>query len=167
MASSSSHSSTDLRHLQSGHFPSYLLGQEQANNPENRAVFHAAASGNIKDLRLAFQQGGKPNFFYHPEDQKNALHVAAEKGYADIVQLLLENGAVVNAITGKDHATPLILAARLDSPVVVETLARAGGNVNAGRKNAHIPCLPANTINMNYYQCKYAMFYILDTMLII
>ena len=115
-----------------GSFPAYLLQENQQDTPENRALFHAALDGNVKDVKAALKRGGKPNFFFRPEDQKNALHVASERGYLDIMEALLEAGAQVNALAAKDHSTPLILAATLPNPAAVKLLLRHGANVHAG-----------------------------------
>jgi hypothetical protein len=36
--------------------------------------------GSLTNLIQALERGGKPNYFSRPEDHKNALHIAAEKG---------------------------------------------------------------------------------------
>lgn len=112
-----------------GSFPDYLLSENQVDNEENRALFHAASSGNLAGVKAALRAGAKPNFFYHPEDHKNALHVAAENGHVEVVDVLLEHGAVVNALTAKDHATALVLAATLHNPAVVRRLIAAGADL--------------------------------------
>ncbi|RYZ15473.1 MAG: ankyrin repeat domain-containing protein [Myxococcaceae bacterium] len=122
-----------------GSFPEYLLHEHQVYNEENRALFFAAAEGNLKEVQVALRKGGKPNFFYRPEDQKNALHVASERGYLDVMQALLDAGAQVNALAAKDHSTPLILAATLADPAPVRLLLSRGASVHAGeQKNIYL-----------------------------
>jgi ankyrin repeat protein len=77
-----------------------------------------------------FCVGGKPNFFHHPEDNKNALHVAAEGGYTDIVELLLANGALVDAVAITSKATALNLAAQNGHTRVCRLLLSRGADVN-------------------------------------
>jgi ankyrin repeat protein len=116
-----------------GHFSEYLLHESQADNAENKALFQAAMKGDIREVKAALQRGGKPNFFFKPEDQKNSLHVAAEHGHEEVVEELLQHGAVVNAVAAKDHSTPLILAAMHNNPIIVSSLVKAGANINAGK----------------------------------
>jgi ankyrin repeat protein len=64
---------------------------------------------------------------------RGPLHVAAEQGALDVVQLLLNNGARVD-IVDVNGCTPVHLAAELGTPVhqeVVKRLALAGADVNA------------------------------------
>lgn len=116
-----------------GQFPDYLLGDNQQVTDENVALFHAASKGNAAAVRSLLAKGAKPNFFYHPEEQKNALHVACENGYLEVVELLLSHGAVVNAVAATDKSTPLILSAHhaRNNPVL-EKLIHAGAEINAG-----------------------------------
>lgn len=50
----------------------------------------------IIDVRRALAEGAVPNFFYRPEDSKNSLHVASERGFADVCEELLQHGAAVD-----------------------------------------------------------------------
>jgi hypothetical protein len=59
-----------------------------------------------------------------------ALFLAAEDGFDEIVGLLVNAGADVNA-TGNQGATPLLVASRYGRVKAVETLIAAGANVNA------------------------------------
>jgi ankyrin repeat protein len=62
------------------------------------------------------------------------LHLAAEKGYNDVVELLLAHKAEVDAKT-ESGETPLYLAAREGHKDVVELLLAHGADVNAKDKN--------------------------------
>jgi ankyrin repeat protein len=57
------------------------------------------------------------------------LCVAAEKGYLEIVKMLLHCGADVNTIRLIDNATPLCLAANNGHSAVVSTLLNHGASV--------------------------------------
>jgi hypothetical protein len=69
----------------------YLLGKNQEENEENKDLFQAAKAGDMAAVMAALQKGGRPNFFCHPEDHKNSLHVAAEHGALEICQVRLHN----------------------------------------------------------------------------
>lgn len=134
------------------HFPEYMLGKNQQSTPENIALFEASLHGDVAQVRAQLNKGARPNFFFRPEDQKNALHVAAEHGHLEIVELLLDHGAVVNAIAATDKSTPLILAAHLPNNVpVIEKLIHAGANVLAenayGNTALHEACHNGNISN--------------------
>jgi ankyrin repeat protein len=69
---------------------------------------------------------------------KTALHYAAEYGYKDIAQCLLDNGADVNA-AGYNHQTPLHYAARGGHKDVAQWLIENGADVNAVDRNHQTP----------------------------
>lgn len=123
---------------QHGSYPSYLLSENQVDSEENRALFHAALDGNLRGVKNALQRGAKPNFFFRPEDNKNALHVASEFGHLEVVNELLEHGAEVDALSGKDHYTALILAAIHGKTAVVRRLLKAGASVSASTSNCGV-----------------------------
>lgn len=118
--------------LQDGKVPDHLLADNQIVNQVNVALFHAAESGNVAELQKCLKNGGKPNFFHRPSDQKNALHVAAENGHTEVVKVLLANGAVVDCREAVGQATALILACHHNNIEILNLLIAAGANVNAG-----------------------------------
>jgi len=60
------------------------------------------------------------------------IHLAAEEGNAEMVELLLKHGADVNATTGgANHITPLHMAAARGRTAVVEKLIADGADINA------------------------------------
>ena len=65
-----------------------------------------------------------------------ALHLAANKGYYEIVQALINRGALVDA-RDEQGATPLHLAANNGYLIVVQELIRAGADVNCQKKNKY------------------------------
>jgi uncharacterized protein len=86
----------------------------------------------LTGVRNALNQGAKPNFFYNPEDSKNSLHVAAEGGYLEILQELLEHGAMIESIVKGSKETALLLAAREVQVEAVKYLVENGANILAG-----------------------------------
>ena len=60
------------------------------------------------------------------------LHLAAEAGFANVIQVLLDNGADINTRTGgQNHVTPLHMATAKGRSDVVKMLLQAGAEVNA------------------------------------
>lgn len=77
-------------------------------------------------IRVAFAAGDTP------------LHSAAQWGQAEIVRLLLSNGAAVNA-ANQCEQTPLHYASAFRHKEVVELLVDAGAHVNTKERNGHTP----------------------------
>lgn len=109
----------------------YLRAENQQATSENVQLYKAAAAGSLTGVQLALEKGAKPDFFHHPDDQKNALHVSAENGYLDIVEELLKHGANVNAVASTSQATPVIFAAQGGHIRVLQVLIDSGAHVNA------------------------------------
>ena len=105
----------------------------------NRSFFGAVRSGDAAKVKQliakdpAFIQARTIGIW----EDDTALHLAAASGNNEIVKILLEAGADVNA---KDTAdiTPLHRAAFNGANLIAETLLKAGANVNAagGRHNS-------------------------------
>jgi ankyrin repeat protein len=132
---SSSHHQSD-RISERNDYPDYLLGRNQESSPENQEVFSCAARNDLPGLQQALRRGGKVDYFYRPEDSKNALHVAAEHGYLRIAQELVSHGAQLNAISVATKDTALILACANKHTAVAKFLLEKGAEVNRGN-----PCL--------------------------
>ena len=67
-----------------------------------------------------------------PLEGAQPLHLAVVKGYAEIVQLLLENGAKIDIkAKNKDQATPLSWALFFQQKEMVSLLIKSGANINA------------------------------------
>lgn len=113
-------------------FPEHLLACNQESSPENLALFKSALAGSMMGVETALAKGAKPDFFFRPEDQKNALHISSERGSAHIVTALLDAGANVNCVAISSKNTALILAAQFNHSEVVKILLERGADVNAG-----------------------------------
>lgn len=113
-------------------FPEYLLAKNQEANPINIALFSAALNNDTAAVRSSIAQGAKVDFFCRPEDNKNALHISAEKGYISVAEELLKSGAQVNAVAVSSQDTPLILACQNGHAHIVKLLLNNGADVNRG-----------------------------------
>ena len=102
----------------------------------NNANVNAKASGNYKDLINAASidhnyAGGVRFINIHKRERgRTALILAADKGHKEIVEILLENNADVNA-KDNDEWTALILAAENGYEEIVKILLQNNANVNA------------------------------------
>ncbi len=114
------------------HYDDYLLEENQRATSDNIALFEAALKGDFEQVKELLENGAKPNFFFRPEDQKNALHVSSEKGFDDIVEVLIQHGAAVNSKASTDQTTSLILASQNGHVKVVQILLSHGAHVDAG-----------------------------------
>lgn len=112
-------------------FPEYLLQKNQQADPANLALFTAALNNDVAGVRGAIANGAKVDFFFRPEDSKNALHVAAQHGYIAVLEELLGAGAHINAVAVSSQDTALTLAAQNGWLQAVELLLRSGAEVNA------------------------------------
>ena len=88
---------------------------------------------------------GKERMFYRDENNpKYPVHLAAAKGYLDIVKLLLKNGVDVNCATYNNRETPLHLSSICGHLTVAKYLIEHGGDVGSrdiyGRTPLHCSC---------------------------
>jgi ankyrin repeat protein len=113
-------------------YPEYLLQKNQVATEDNLELFQAALRGSVTDCDRLLRRGAKPNFFYRPEDHKNAIHVAAEKGFYEVCKVLIHGGAEVNSIAAFDHSSPLTLAAFNDDADLIKLLVDHGAHINHG-----------------------------------
>ena len=92
----------------------------------NTQLIYAVRSGDIADVRRQIEAGAHIEYFGTTEN-RNALGESVVFGHADILQVLIEAGADVNA-TNKDGETALMLGARYSRRDCIEVLLRAGAN---------------------------------------
>ncbi|MCD4725281.1 MAG: ankyrin repeat domain-containing protein [Bacteroidales bacterium] len=97
---------------------------------QKRSKLHEPASkGDLEAVRKIIDKGGKV-------DKKDIagqtpLMYAAESGSLEVVMYLVENGADVNAVSGKQgRGTPLIYAAATNQLEVVKYLLENDANIN-------------------------------------
>ncbi len=113
----------------------------------------AAARGDKAAIRDLLKQGADVNAAQG--DGMSALHWAAERGDAELADLLIYGGANTGAVTRIGLYTPLHLAAKSGSPAVAKALIKAGADVNAksnpsGATPLHLAALAgsADVINL-------------------
>jgi ankyrin repeat protein len=74
------------------------------------------------------------------DDEKTALHYAAELGISRIIKALTDRKADVNKKTKEDGDTPLICAARSDKSIAIEELLTCPGiDINLADKEGNTP----------------------------
>jgi uncharacterized protein len=97
--------------------------------PSRSPVADAAMRGDLDALRALLKQGADVSGAQG--DGMSALHHAAERGDAEMTEMLVYAGASVSAMTRIGQYTPLHLASRAGSAAVVRALLKAGANVTA------------------------------------
>lgn len=104
-------------------------------NPSGVAELRrAVADRNLSRIREILNNGVDVNET-HPMDGSTSLTYAAEKGFADVAELLLETGASPNKYREGADAIPLVLAAMNDHIEVVRLLLDAGADANVRESN--------------------------------
>ena len=107
-------------------------GKSQPETPTVKApgisIHNAAREGNIEAIKQHLAAGTDLN-----KTKRNVtpLHTAAEYGHKEIVELLITNGANVNAYGLSNGLTPLHVATIRGHNQVAELLITGGANVNA------------------------------------
>ncbi len=97
--------------------------------PSSSPIADAAMKGNREAVRSLIQQGADVNAAQG--DGMSALHWAADKGDAELTELLVYAGANPGAVTRIGQYTPLHLASRAGSAAAVQALLKGGAKVDA------------------------------------
>lgn len=96
----------------------------------NELLFKGCQEGDLEQVKAALASGVSPNV----RDAENwmPLHYAAENGFEEIINLLLEAGANVNALNSAGF-TPfqILMICEHYSPIVVSKLIAAGAQVGS------------------------------------
>jgi hypothetical protein len=87
------------------------------------------ASPNVKVSRLLLLAGASPDYLSDYFNEAPLVGVFANQGYIDMISLLLEFGADVNAVNASGVA-PLMFAARQGQLEIVRLLIQHGGIIN-------------------------------------
>jgi ankyrin repeat protein len=102
----------------------------------DRSLLEAADVGDVEHVKELLGAGANIHSRW-PETGWTALHLGARGGHRDIVELLLNHSADVNA-PANDGATPLHVAAMFGQVAVAETLLGNGANVNVKAKKGDV-----------------------------
>jgi hypothetical protein len=87
------------------------------------------ASPNVKVSRLLLLAGASPDYLSDYFDEAPLIGVFANQGYIDMISLLIEFGADVNAVNA-NGMTSLMFAARQGHLEIVRLLIQHGGIIN-------------------------------------
>jgi ankyrin repeat protein len=107
------------------------------NERDKNSFFIAAKSNQIEDV-ISFLEKDKKYAKISTVNNQTALHLAANNGNLELVKLLIEKGADVNAKTN-DDATPLHVAANNDNLELVKLLIENDADVNAKTNKGATP----------------------------
>ena len=111
------------------------LGAQQQASP----VADAAMRGDKAAVRDLLKQGADVNGAQG--DGMSALHWAAERGDAELADMLIYAGANIAAVTRIGQYTPLHLAGKSGSAPLTKALLKAGADVNARSTNSGVTAL--------------------------
>ena len=100
-------------------------------------LFHDAASGDLEGVKSAIEHGADVNF--RGPGGFNALNAAARNGHLEVVQYLVEHGAVIDQSDNHLHKTALLAASFQRHFDIVKYLVEKGANVNAQSFNGFTP----------------------------
>jgi ankyrin repeat protein len=118
-----------IRRLGIGVIVAAFLASTAGAFSSNAPVADAAMRGDHTTVRTLLQQGADVNASHG--DGMSALHWAAERGDAALVEMLIYAGANAEAVTRIGQYTPLHLASRAGQARAVAALISAGARIEA------------------------------------
>ncbi|ETO22659.1 hypothetical protein RFI_14534 [Reticulomyxa filosa] len=107
-------------------------------------LIEACKNNNPEEVRKALKKGANVGVqFRQTLEEVTPLILASTKGYAEIVEVLLEFDPEVNAKTSFGHATALLQAVSNEHIDCVKLLLQKGAHVNQGDKLGRTPLMDA------------------------
>lgn len=134
----------------------FTLLPNESIDEETEDLIEACEKGNLKSARYHLAKGAKVNARAHSGKTpgRTAIMWAAFRGRKELVKLLIDHGAEINAKDdwkgnmtrpdGTDGWTPLIFAADSDHEEVVKILIEQGADVNVKTKSGITALILAN-----------------------
>jgi len=110
----------------------HKIPSTRARDPLAQTLCKASANGHIDTVRFLLSIGADLNQWHY---FGGPLHSASRSGHAQLVQLLLEQGAIYYAVSRGD---PLYLASMNGYMDVVQILLDHGANINAGKSDRSV-----------------------------
>lgn len=105
-----------------------------------KALLDAARSGDAAGLERVLDSGTSPNAIDASADRQSALGLAAYRGHLDVVRILLERGAHVDAQDRRGY-TPLMAAAQSGHIAIVRVLLERGADPNSATRSGETALL--------------------------
>jgi ankyrin repeat protein len=116
------------------------IDQKSVQTPAQKQVIRAAKNGDIATVRTLIE--ADPGLLdARDTDGSTPLHCASWKGHIEVVNVLLDLGAEVNARNQNDHwgDTPLHAAAHGNQRAVAEALIGRGADLTARNPSGKTP----------------------------
>ena len=108
---------------------------------ETKKLLKAGGGGRIEKVETLLNDGSTPtNITGKDRRHGTALHMASLKGQREIVELLLNDGALLEAKTPKLSATALIFACGGGHDGIVKLLLDRGADIHTIYKNGSRQC---------------------------
>uniref|UniRef100_F7A6C5 Protein phosphatase 1 regulatory subunit 12B n=1 Tax=Ciona intestinalis TaxID=7719 RepID=F7A6C5_CIOIN len=120
------------------------LDIEAARN-EEQEIMIADAKQHLNSIH----NGDQSSIYRHPKSGATALHVAAAKGYIDVIRLLLQSGMDVN-LRDNDGWTPLHAASHWSQQEAAKLLSDRGANFLSRSNLGQTPCDVADEDMLEY-----------------
>jgi ankyrin repeat protein len=116
------------------------IAKGERNMAEAKDIFKAVRRGDVQ-LAAALLEDYPGLVHAREDDGSTPLHAAAWKGFSEMVQLLIDREADVNAMSVNEHfgGTPLHAAAHGNRKEVAELLIMAGADISVKSANGRNP----------------------------
>jgi ankyrin repeat protein len=126
--------------VQPAEAPSQAKAVEPPPKTKTKNLAEAVTVGNVNDVKIFLQRD--PEAIHRPgANDMLPIQLAADYGHSEVIQLLLQAGADVNAPHVKVQATPLQYAAEAGHLDAVRTLLAANAKVDAVDSQGRTPLM--------------------------